>query len=205
MSLAGASTNWLYDGRGHATQATYTVPGLSSTRVFTWTYDSADRVQQIGYPAVGANPRELLTYTYDSAWRPTSACSSFGGCYASSSQPYTALDQPKQWTFGNSLLQTWNYDTLMQRLQQLQVGTSADPGSLFTRSYTYDGVGNVESIADPQLPETQHFSYDQRPTVRRTPIQRRLRPHQPLARRLRPPRRAQTSAACRWRSCPTRG
>ena len=162
MSLAGASTNWLYDGRGHATQATYTVPGLSSTRVFTWTYDSADRVQQIGYPAVGTNPRELLSYSYDSAWRPTSACSSFGGCYASSSQPYTALDQPKQWTFGNSLLQTWNYDTLMQRLQQLQVGTSADPGSLFTRSYTYDSVGNVESIADPQLPETQHFSYDHR-------------------------------------------
>jgi hypothetical protein len=94
-------------------------------------------------------PNENVNYTYDSAWNPYSMCGTI--CYVTSAT-YTALNQPDLRSLGNGLSQDWSYSSPMQRLSQIQVG------SLFTRSYTYDNVGNVNSITDPQWPQTQHFS-----------------------------------------------
>jgi len=163
VGTVGAQTDWQYDARGHMTNATYTnVPGLPSpaTRVFDWVYDSADRVQTLTYPAIGAAAREIVTYSYDAGWRPISACSSIPGqaCYVTSAS-YSALDQPKQWNFGNSAIQSWGYDTSMQRLTQLQVGISGNLGSMLNRSYSYDNVGNLASITEGTQ---QAFDYDHR-------------------------------------------
>jgi len=164
--IGGAGTSWSFDGRGRTSQATYTVPGLTGTRSFVWTYDSADRIQTLVYPTTTGVPAETVTYTYDAAGRPTSACSSLGSpaCYASASQPYTALDQPQQWTFGNNAIQTWSYDSVMQRLAHIQVGISGSPGSMLDRSYDYDPVGNIAAITDTSGAQStvQAFDYDHR-------------------------------------------
>jgi uncharacterized protein RhaS with RHS repeats len=47
----------------------------------------------------------------------------------------------------------------MARLQQLQVGTSGTPGSLFDRSYTYDNVSNFKTITNKNT-QVQTFRYD---------------------------------------------
>jgi YD repeat-containing protein len=159
----GAQTDWLYDARGHMIKATYTnIPGLPSgqQRVFEWSYDSADRVQTLKYPAIGTAPVETLTYNYDVGWRPISACSSIAGqaCYVTSAS-YSALDQPKQWNFGNSAIQSWGYDATMQRLNQLQVRISGTPGMMLNRTYSYGNVGNVASITEGTQ---QAFDYDHR-------------------------------------------
>src|SRR5262249_50233044 len=104
-TAGGATTRWAYDARGRTVREEHTVTGLPSTRAFGWTYDSADRVLTQIYPS-----GEVLTTSYDAAWHPASACTSLGGCYASGAT-YTALDQPTQWTLGNSLIQTWQYDS----------------------------------------------------------------------------------------------
>jgi len=76
---------------------------------------------------------------------------------------YTALDQPDQWTFFNTLIQNWSYSSPLQRLSQLQVGLSATPGSVFDRSYSYDNAGNVGSITDNKnAANNETFGYDER-------------------------------------------
>ncbi|HEY3233053.1 MAG TPA: hypothetical protein VGJ87_27725, partial [Roseiflexaceae bacterium] len=160
---AGASTNWSYDARGRKASASYTVPGLSGTRVFTWTYDSADRLSSITYPAFPNGIALTASYAYDAAWRPVSLFTSNWNVYLVSGASYTALDQPDQWTFFNTLIQNWSYSSPMQRLARLQVGVSATPGSVFDRSYSYDNAGNVLSITDNKsAANNESFAYDHR-------------------------------------------
>jgi RHS repeat-associated protein len=149
-----------YDARGRKISTTYTVPGLSGTRVFTTSYDSADRVYQQTYPTVGG-VTERLTYSYDAAWRPTQVCTTRGGCYVSGAT-YTALDQPDAWTLGNGLPQNWTYASPMQRLSRLQVGPGT-PASIFDRSYSYDNASNVTAITDNKAStNNQTYGYDHR-------------------------------------------
>ncbi|WP_026371041.1 RHS repeat-associated core domain-containing protein [Kallotenue papyrolyticum] len=148
-----------YDSRGRKVRQEVTAAGV--TRRFQWTYDSADRVTAIQYPT-----GETVTYTYDAAWRQTSACSSLGDCYASNAS-YTALNQPQQLTFGNQLLQRWDYSSPMQRVQQIRVGTGADLGMHFNRTYAYEPNGNVRQIDDLVFAQRQSFSYDHRDRLTR--------------------------------------
>ncbi|WP_161668825.1 hypothetical protein [Kallotenue papyrolyticum] len=46
----------------------------------------------------------------------------------------------------------------MQRVQQIRVGPSSNPGLHFNRSYTYESNGNVRTLRDNTLPQTQNFS-----------------------------------------------
>ena len=155
MGNANLTVAWQYDTRGRMSQALYSgIAGLpSQSRQFDWTYDSADRVKTITYPQIGAS-RETATYTYDDAWRPKALSGTQAGTLVSNAT-YTALDQPTQWTFGNTLAQTWTYNNTMARLDRIQVGT------LFDRKYTYDNGGNVKTIIKPTV-ETQTFAYDER-------------------------------------------
>jgi YD repeat-containing protein len=162
ISSPDATSSWSYDARGRRTQATHTVAGV--TRVFAWAYDSADRVTRISYPVVGG-VTEAVDYTYDAGWRPTSACTSRGGCYVSSGATYTALSQPKRWVQGNNVVSRWTYSTYLQRLQQLQIGPSSCAGAacLFDRTYGYDNAGNVLNITDNRnAGNNQTYDYDHR-------------------------------------------
>ncbi len=153
---ANATTKFGYDTRGRLVKETNTVTGMTGTRVFQWTYDSADRMATMTYPAPSGGTAETLTYSYDAGWRQTGVCSSNGGCYASGAT-YTALDQPAALTFGNGLGQSWTYSSPLQRLQNTTVS-----GSVLNRTYTYDDTGNVKTVADNLLAQTQTFGYDHR-------------------------------------------
>jgi len=155
MMNTNTGTRYAFDERGRQLSITSTVAGLSESRVFEWTYDSADRVSTMKYPALPGNAaREQVTYTYDAAWRQTNVTGF--NTYAQNAT-YTALDQPLSLTFGNYVTQTWGYDPAMQRLQTL-VGDN----DVLNRSYTYDNVGNVKTIADNRIAQTQTFDYDAR-------------------------------------------
>ncbi len=155
MMNTNTGTRYAYDARGRQASTTSTVAGLAESRTFEWTYDSADRVQAMKYPALPGNAaQEQVTYTYDAAWRQTG----LGGLatYAQNAT-YTALDQPLTTPLGNGTTQSWAYDPLMQRLQSSTVGNGA-----LNRSYTYDPVGNVQTITDNLVAQTQTFAYDAR-------------------------------------------
>jgi len=149
------SARYAYDERGRQLSMISTVAGLSESRTFEWTYDSANRVETMKYPALPGNAaREQVSYTYDAAWRQIG----LGGLatYAQNAT-YTALDQPLTTPLGNNTTQTWGYDPVMQRLQSSTVGNGA-----MNRSYTYDNVGNVQTITDNLVAQTQTFTYDAR-------------------------------------------
>jgi YD repeat-containing protein len=159
---AGHGVTWRYDARGRTTQAAHTVrnaTGFVSPKVVGWAYDSGDRVTALTYPTIGTTT-EVVSYAYDAAWRPTSACTSLGGCYVAGAT-YTALDQPTAHTVGNNLAQTWTYTNVMARLDGIKVGPDS---TRFHRDYTYDAVGNVATIVDRRLSptQTQTFGYDRR-------------------------------------------
>jgi YD repeat-containing protein len=162
MQNASGSTSWTYDVRGRKIQETHRVVGLSGERTFQWAYDSADRVTQLTYPNT-----DVLRYIYDAGWRPASACPPSGPCYVSASQSATALDQPRQWTWSTGAMQTWEYSSPMQRLQQLRIGSSSNLGQFFHRTYTYDNGGNLTQITDQLAGQTQYFSYDHRDRLTR--------------------------------------
>src|SRR5262249_27358317 len=130
----------------------------NSTRVFGWAYDSADRMTSITYPALPNGIALTASYGYDAAWRPTRLFTSNWNVYLINNAGYTALDQPNQWTFANTLVQNWTYTSPMQRLQELKVGTT-----VFDRAYSYDNVGNVTSITDKlNAANNESFGYDHR-------------------------------------------
>jgi YD repeat-containing protein len=106
---------------------------------------------------------ETVRYSYDAAWRQTSVCiDGTSTCYAGSGQ-YDALGQPTLRRLGNNLRQTWTYANALGRLTRLQVGTDTTLGSLFDRSYSYDGVGNIVQVSDNQAGGVaQRFLYDER-------------------------------------------
>jgi RHS repeat-associated protein len=158
---SAAYTKWLYDARGRATTVEHSGTSYSGARTFVYGYDSADRVSAISYPAYSIHGGETIAYSYDSAWRQTSVCiSGTSNCYASNAS-LSALNQPAQQTYGNGLVQTWNYYDSLARLTVLRVGTTTSLGQYFHREYDYDKVSNVKTIANP-LGQNQYFAYDHR-------------------------------------------
>ncbi|MDP9314519.1 MAG: hypothetical protein M3R24_27185, partial [Chloroflexota bacterium] len=149
--------DWIYDARGRTLRELTWTSALNDYRTVWWAYDSADRVTNIRYP----KDWEDISYTYDAAWRQTSICSWNIGCYATNAT-YTALDQPLSLTIGGTT-QSWAYNNVMARLSNITVGT----GTSLNRAYTYDKVGNVETIADNALGQTQTFRYDERDRLTR--------------------------------------
>jgi RHS repeat-associated protein len=156
----GATIAQYYDARGRVITSDHNI-NQAGVRSFTYTYDSADRVLTQSYPTFGSFGGETVAYNYDSAWRPTHVCiSGTSNCYGSVAS-YSALSQPIQQTFGNGLLQTWNYENLTARPQVIRVGISGSLGQYFHREYDYDKVGNIKTIANP-LGQNQSFGYDHR-------------------------------------------
>ncbi|HEX8220462.1 MAG TPA: RHS repeat-associated core domain-containing protein [Chloroflexia bacterium] len=148
-----SSSTFNYDLRGRQKQVDYKIAALSATaRTFQYNYDSADRISSIVYPT-----GETVSYSYDAAGRQTSVCGTT--CYATGAQ-YTAADQPKSFTFGNNLVQNYEYEAVTQRLWKLKVGTTTNSTSVSSRTYGYDAVGNVLDLNSTTTNENQHFDYD---------------------------------------------
>ena len=60
---------------------------------------------------------------------------------------------------GRTLVQTWEYEPLTRRLSQLTVGSTNAPQSHLNRGYGYDVGGNVTTIANNTIGQTENFTY----------------------------------------------
>ena len=177
-------TTYAYDAaavpnsKGRRTSAaTHTTTGATQT-FQTWTYDQRGRVKSMGQSALGTvlsleftynsadqqttvtygNTGEVVSYAYDAALRPYQACTNLGGCFITQAT-YTPLDQPKEWRMGGTLVQSWEYEPLTRRLSQLTVGSTNAPQSHLNRGYGYDVGGNVTTIANNTIGQTENFTY----------------------------------------------
>jgi RHS repeat-associated protein len=151
----------IYNNRGEQTEVNTYIAGLTGDRRIDYAYDTAGRVTDITYPSnTDPSGREIVHYTYDDAWRQTSVCSTtYGTCYAHDAT-FDEQNQPAQYWLGNGLLQTYGYDSVTKRVTDMQVG----PGlGLFNRHFTYDAVGNVQTIVNKALTpnQTSTYTYDE--------------------------------------------
>jgi YD repeat-containing protein len=117
-------------------------------------YDDLGRISQLTYP-----DGEQVGYTYDGEGNMLTA-----GAYATFSN-YTGPGQPQSINYGNSATSTLSYNTTTNsRLNNVTTNTSPAAGNtqIQNLSYTYDGDGNVLTIADgtPNSTGTETFVYD---------------------------------------------
>jgi RHS repeat-associated protein len=165
MSVPGTNANsasWVYDARGRVTSETRTI---GTNYVTQYEYDPMDRVRAIIYPGTGERVEQTYTArgllgTVASA----SGANGYGQSYAAS-LAYDAAERLTAMVLGNGLSKSYTYyawTTQGGRLQRIQTGTVQN------LTYTYDAVGNVNSIADgttnsgtnPGGGQTQYFGYD---------------------------------------------
>ena len=150
---ASGSTQFSYDERGRTKSTTKTIDGTSYT-ILTG-YDSRDRVKSITYP--GSSP-ETVSYVYDAAGNLTNVHSSVSPDYAVYTG-FNALGQAGEVQYGNGVYTTYTYDITSTRLTNL---TTVGTAPLQNLNYTYDNVGNIETLADAMdSTKTQTFQYDE--------------------------------------------
>jgi len=113
-----------------------------------WTYDPMDRVTSITYPN-----GEVVPYTYEG---PTLESV---GPYVQSIA-YNPLGQITSMTYGNDVTTQYAYHPLNFRLERVLVSGHSQGMPLLDLGYTYDPVGNVTTISDQVVGQTQHFEYD---------------------------------------------
>lgn len=143
---ASGTRSFTYDGLGRvgaeAWVASTALGGHSFTTSYTWT--AFDRPAMITAPS-----GRQVTYSYDANGRVTSVTS--GGQNIVTGRTYRADGLPAGQTFGNGIVEGRGYDTA-GRLVSWAIGP------VETRSYTYDGAGNVATIAYGGA--TRNFGYD---------------------------------------------
>jgi RHS repeat-associated protein len=168
----GYYTTWTYDQRGRVYQETQVI-NTSWTFKTQWTYNSADLMLTMKYPSNSSGGMsETVTYTYNHQMLVDKATSGLG-TYVDD----TWYDAAGRVTLrelglsgGNYILgQTYSYyawTTQGGRLQSALGGLRLDNDSLQDLRYTYDSVGNVQTISDYYAVRSlgqyqrQTFTYD---------------------------------------------
>ncbi|CAG0950585.1 hypothetical protein GPROT1_00060, partial [Gammaproteobacteria bacterium] len=123
-----------------------------------YAYDAMDRVTAITYPT-----GEVVQQTYNNA---TQLSSLSGTNPYVSGLTYNALGQIRQMNLGNGDSTSYAYygdgggAPAINSFRLWQVQTSKSGSPLMNLQYTYDNVGNVMSIADTVISQTQSFQYD---------------------------------------------
>jgi YD repeat-containing protein len=115
-------------------------------------YDDRDNVERITYPA---GPRRTVQYQYDAANRITKVWEENGPTYADSFS-YDPSGGLAGYTAGNSIVTTITFDEPHQRGWPRTITA----GGVLGLTYTYDAVGNVESITGAAS-GSQGFLYDE--------------------------------------------
>ncbi len=153
MADASGSSTWRYDARGRVIAAVKTLAG-AGTYTTAYAYDPADRVTSITYPT-----GEVVAQTYNAAGQLSSVT---GQAPYLTNAVYDAAGRPAQVSLGNGLSTVYSYYPWTAQggcLQRLQTG------ALQQLQYTYDPVGNVQSITDlttgfPTSGEALAYTYD---------------------------------------------
>ncbi|MEU9704815.1 polymorphic toxin-type HINT domain-containing protein [Streptomyces sp. NPDC047981] len=168
-----------YDIEYRPTGSKLTIPagtettGLAGTYAYTYTYTPTGKLQSTSLPATPAGlAAEKLITRYDEEGAPVTTS---GSAWYTSGTLYGPLGQVLRTTSGKAPLRVWTnnlYDEFTGRLQETQSLREATiPNSTISkRTYGYDTVGNVTSIADQQTDvnggvastatDQQCFSYD---------------------------------------------
>ncbi len=159
-------TTWTYDTRGRTTQETKVISNTGGgTFVTQYGYDTLDRVITMTYPGGNAGQiGEQVNFTYNNANQLNSVT---GAVPYVQSTAYDAPGRVTQHVLGSNAVQQnyayypWTTRTGNGRLQQLTSGVQGNLTSLQNLNYTYDAVGNVQTIVDNKAgPQTQTFHYD---------------------------------------------
>ncbi len=136
----------------------------SSTFLTSYWYDRNGNLDKIQYPS-----SRDIDYKYQSA--DTDRLDEIEGDWDTSSTydfatsiTYVPSGPIESFTYGNSLQFDADY-TKRYQAKDWDIGTSADPDSLFDWTYSYDDDGNVTSIS---LPSSKAFNYTYDDTSRLT-------------------------------------
>lgn len=146
------STQTEYDNRGRITKETkiITVNGQSNTFITQYSYDNLDRVKTITYP-----DNEQVQYSYNRAGQPQ-GLSIVGGQQIVINTTYNSLGQVEKQDYGNNTSTVYSYNNSL-RLRSIKTSNPTSP--LFWKTYSYDPVGNITSIADQiNTAETENFT-----------------------------------------------
>jgi len=165
MSDTSGNTGWTYDARGRVTQETKVINGTGGGTFKTQlSYYADDQVYTLRYPADNqGNLGETVTTTYN----PMGLVKSVAGTstYVGDTS-YNARGQVELRKLGSTtgvLTTDYVYRTDNFRLQWIKTGPTSPFEGLQNLEYTYDAVGNVQSIKDYKVPggtQTQSFTYD---------------------------------------------
>lgn len=153
MTDSSGSTSWSYDARGRAASENKTIDSQSFVTAFT--YNSAGLPVTMTYP-----DGEVVTNTYT----PQMMLQSVSG--ADNYVMDTSYDTAGRMTsraFGNGTQTDYSYyawDQQGGRLATLTTSRLADQATLQNLAYSYDAIGNINTITDAVAGETQSFGYD---------------------------------------------
>ncbi|WP_170214911.1 polymorphic toxin-type HINT domain-containing protein [Streptomyces otsuchiensis] len=157
-----------YDPRYRAVRSRTIIPGAEGALAGTYEtrqdYSPAGLVRGVSYPAAGGLPAHGVSYTYENGTlRPIRAFEQ-GGLTATTAYSHTG--KPLQFAMHRDAADTvWatnTYEWGTQRLQTTRVDRRDQPGVDRRETYSYDGAGNVLSIADTSRTgaDVQCFTYD---------------------------------------------
>ncbi|KPL85683.1 RHS repeat-associated core domain-containing protein [Herpetosiphon geysericola] len=160
MSDASGSTIFGYTPRGEIQSTLQTIDGTTYSTYNT--YRSDGNINTSVYPT-----GEIITYSYDAAGRQNGLTSNLGEVFQTN-VTYDALGQKTNELLGNGQQSTYSYDSLSRRLTSMQTYDVVLLQESFSRAFTYDLAGNVQTITsrDALNPnEIMRYSYDHRDRV----------------------------------------
>lgn len=162
ITEAGKTTDYGYDADGRMTSVTVTDTNTSETRTTTYTYWSNStgsggqtilgRLKEIDGPRTDVTDK--TTFTYDSDFRLIKTEDALG--HETEITAFDAADRPLTTEDQNDVETDMTYDTLGRLLTVTRApGTALEAVTTFT----YNNVGNVETIESPNG-TTVTYSYD---------------------------------------------
>jgi RHS repeat-associated protein len=157
--LNAMRATFLYDQLGRVTQTQRRIDGIDYT--MSQTYNALNGVTSETFPDLDG-----VSYTYDEAGWLSAVSGYIDGpsCYPRCIK-YNARAQKDEIDYNNGVVTTFDYfdqDAPGQLLNfALQNRTTNGPSGLLQNlSYTYDDVGNVNSVTDGLFTASRTFSYD---------------------------------------------
>jgi len=153
-----------HDARGRVLQQEWIVPGAGGgTFRMDYAYNEADQRTSLQYPGSnGGQQGELVSFGFNGVGQLQTVTG--GSVNYLSQASYNALGQAVELVLdtGNlGLTRRYDYDPATLRLNALKAGKNAPFEDIQKLSYSYDNVGNVQSISDASNSnQTQTFGYN---------------------------------------------
>jgi len=146
VSDSSGIIHYYYDNRLRTIREEKTIN--AETFVTEWTYDALDRPKTQKYP-----DDETVIFTYNNQGELETLSNILTDI------DYNELNKITQKIYGNTVRTDLSYDP-EDNFRLRNIYTVGNSITLQNLSYTYDDIGNVESIADNTESKTQYFGYD---------------------------------------------